>query len=75
MGVYFMPSSRTATLPLLALPPNWLIHASRTRLGSLMVPGCSKTPEGAAPLAKNFAPYSSVAMASPMAFFAMAMGL
>ena len=34
-----------------------------------------KTPEGAAPLAKNFAPYSSVAMASPMAFFAMAMGL
>ena len=30
---------------------------------------------GAAPLAKNFAPYSSQAIAMPMAFFAIAMGL
>ena len=48
---------------------------SRTRCGSLIVPGCSSTPPGAAPLAKNFAPYSSQAIAMPMAFFAIAMGL
>lgn len=42
--------------------------------GSFIVPGCSSTPEGAAPLAKNLAPYSSVAIASPIAFFAIAIG-
>ena len=47
---------------------------SLTRLGSFIVPGCSSTPEGAAPLAKNFAPYSSQAIAIPMAFFAIAIG-
>ena len=31
--------------------------------------------DGAAPLAKNFAPYSSQAIAIPMAFFAIAIGL
>ena len=56
-------------------PPNWLCQASRTRLGSLIVPGCSNTPEGAAPLAKNLAPNSSQAIAIPIAFFAIAMGL
>ena len=74
MGVYFIPSSSTATLLAFPDPPNVLCQLSRTRLGSLMVPGCSSTPEGAAPLAKNFAPYSSQAMAMPRAFFAMAMG-
>ena len=39
-----------------------------------MVPGCSSTPLGAAPFAKNFAPYSSVAIASPIAFLAIAIG-
>ena len=34
-----------------------------------------KMPPGVAPLAKNLAPYSSQAMAMPMAFFAIAMGL
>ena len=32
------------------------------------------TPLGAAPLAKNLAPYSSVAMARPIAFLAIAIG-
>ena len=73
MGVYFIPSSSTATLLAFPLPPKVLCQLSRTRLGSLIVPGCSSTPEGAAPLAKNFAPYSSQAMAMPMAFFAIAM--
>ena len=75
MGVYFMPSSRTAILLLLPLPPKVDCQLSRTRWGSLMVPGCSSTPPGAAPLAKNLAPYSSQAIAMPMAFLAMAMGL
>ena len=74
MGVYFMPSSSTAILLLLPLPPKVDCQLSRTRWGSLMVPGCSSTPPGAAPLAKNFAPYSSQAIAMPMAFFAIAMG-
>ena len=73
-GFFFIPSSSTATFPLFALPPNCDIHASRTRAGSLIVPGCSRTPEGAAPFANNFAPYSSVAIARPIAFFAMAIG-
>lgn len=75
MGVYFMPSSSTAILFALPLPPKVDCQLSRTRCGSLMVPGCSSTPPGAAPLAKNFAPYSSQAIAMPMAFFAIAMGL
>ena len=75
IGVYFIPSSKTATFPEFADPPNWLCQASRTLDGSLIVPGCSSTPEGAAPLAKNLAPYSSQAIAMPMAFFAIAMGL
>ena len=74
IGVYFIPSSKTATLPELPEPPNWLCHASRTFDGSLIVPGCSKTPEGAAPFAKNLAPYSSQAIAIPIAFFAIAIG-
>ena len=75
MGVYFMPSSSTAILLLFAEPPKVCCQLSLTREGSLIVPGCSSTPEGAAPLAKNLLPYSSVAMARSMAFFAMAMGL
>ena len=55
MGVYFMPSSSTAILLLLPLPPKVDCQLSRTRWGSLMVPGCSSTPPGAAPLAKNLA--------------------
>ena len=74
MGVYFMPSSSTAILLLLPLPPKVDCQLSRTRWGSLMVPGCSKTPPGAAPLAKNLAPYSSQAIAMPMAFLAIAIG-
>ena len=74
MGVYFIPSSRTATLLALWLPPKVDCQLSLTRAGSLIVPGCSSTPLGCAPLAKNFAPYSSQAIAIPMAFFAMAMG-
>ena len=75
IGVYFMPSSSTAILLALPLPPKVDCQLSRTRCGSLIVPGCSSTPPGAAPLAKNFAPYSSQAIAMPMAFFAIAMGL
>ena len=74
IGVYLSPSSRTAILLLFAGPPNWLIHDSLTLCGSLIVPGCSSTPLGAAPFAKNLLPYSSVAIASPMAFFAIAIG-
>ena len=73
--MYFIPSSSTATLPELDEPPNWLCQASRTLCGSLIVPGCSSTPLGAAPFAKNLLPYSPVAIARPMAFFAMAIGL
>src|SRR5699024_6216176 len=40
IGVYFSPSSSTAILLLFAEPPNWLIQESRTRCGSLIVPGC-----------------------------------
>src|SRR5699024_12861766 len=47
---------------------------SFTLCGSLIVPGCSKTPPGAAPLAKNFAPYFSVAITRPTAFLAIAIG-
>ena len=72
--MYFIPSSKTATLPELAEPPNVAFQFSLSLAGSLIVPGCSKTPEGAAPLAKNLAPYSSVAIASPIAFFAIAIG-
>lgn len=74
MGVYFIPSSSTATLPEFPLPPNCDCHASLTLVGSLIVPGCSSTPEGAAPFAKNLLPNSSVAIASPIAFFAIAIG-
>ena len=74
MGVYFMPSFSTATLLAFWLPPKVCVQLSLTRLGSLIVPGCSSTPLGCAPLAKNFAPYSSQAIAMPMAFFAIAMG-
>ena len=56
MGVYFMPSSSTATLLALRAPPKVCCQDSRTRDGSLIVPGCSNTPPGAAPLAKNDAP-------------------
>ena len=41
MGVYFMPSSSTAILLLLPLPPKVDCQLSRTRCGSLIVPGCS----------------------------------
>ena len=74
MGVYFIPSSRTAILFAFCEPPNWLCHASRTFCGSLITPVCSSTPLGAAPFAKNFAPYSSQAIAMPIAFFAIAIG-
>jgi hypothetical protein len=36
--------------------------------------GCSKTPLGFALLRKNPAPYSSVAIAMPIGFFAIAIG-
>ena len=75
MGVYFIPSSSTAILFALPLPPKVDCQLSRTRCGSLIVPGCSSTPPGAAPFAKNLAPYSSQAIAIPIAFFAIAMGL
>src|SRR5574344_2127492 len=75
IGVYFIPSSRTATLLELELPPKAACQLSLTLCGSLMVLGCSNTPPGVAPLAKNLAPYSSQAIAIPMAFFAIAMGL
>lgn len=74
MGVNFNPSSSTAMRLELTLPPKADCQLSLIRCGSFMVPGCSKTPPGEAPLAKNLLPYSSVAMARPMAFFAMAMG-
>ena len=74
IGVYFMPSSKTAILFALPLPPKVACQLSLTLAGSLIVPGCSSTPEGAAPFAKNLLPYSSVAIASPMAFFAIAIG-
>jgi hypothetical protein len=74
MGVYLSPSSSTAILLLLELPPKVDCQLCRMRSGSLMVPGCSRTPLGAAPLAKNFAPYSSAAIAKPTAFFAIAIG-
>ena len=74
IGVYFIPSSKTATLLALWLPPKVDCQLSLTLDGSFSVPGCSSTPLGCAPLAKNFAPYSSQAIAMPMAFFAMAMG-
>lgn len=74
IGVYFMPSSSTAILLLFAEPPKVCCQLSLTRDGSFIVPGCSNTPLGAAPFAKNLLPYSSVAIASPMAFFAIAIG-
>ena len=75
IGVYFMPSSKMATFPAFWLPEKPLFQLSRTRSGSFTVPGYSSRPPGVAPLAKNFAPYSSVAIASPIAFFAIAIGL
>ena len=74
IDVYFIPSSRTATLPALPLPPNCDCQASLILDGSFSVPGCSRTPVVAAPFAKNLAPNSSQAMAIPTAFFAMAIG-
>src|SRR5574344_2816740 len=74
IGVYFIPSSRTATLPEFIEPPNGEFQFSLSLAGSGIVPGCSSTPEGAAPFAKNLAPYSSVAIARPIAFFAIAIG-
>ena len=74
IGVYFMPSSRTATLLELAEPPKAVFQLSRTRSGSFTTPGCSRIPPGVAPLAKNFAPYSSQAIAMPIEFLAIAMG-
>ena len=62
--------SSTATLPEFPLPPNCDCQASRTLVGSLIVPGCSSTPEGAAPFAKNLLPNSSVAIAKPIALTA-----
>ena len=75
IGVYFMPSSNTATLFALELPPKAEFQLSLTRSGSLITPGCSKMPPGVAPFAKNLAPYSSQAIAMPMAFLAIAIGL
>ena len=74
IGWYLRPSSKTAIWWELALPLNNLFQLSRTLSGFFSTPGCSSTPPGAASFAKNFAPYSSVAIASPTAFFAMASG-
>ena len=75
IGAYFIPSSRTATLFALAEPPKAACQDSLTFSGSFRTPGCSSTPPGAAPLAKNLEPYSSQAIERPMAFFAIAIGL
>ena len=74
MGWYLSPSSNTAIWWELTLPRNSLFQLSRTLSGFFNTPGCSNIPLGEASLAKNFAPYSSVAIPSPTAFFAMAMG-
>ena len=69
-----MPSSSTATLLELALPPKAEFQLALTLSGSFTTPGCSKIPPGVAPFAKNLAPYSSQAIAMPIAFLAIAMG-
>lgn len=74
MGVYFMPSSSTATLWALELPPKPAFQLSRIASGFFTVPGYSRIPLGVAPFAKNLAPYSSVAMDRPIAFLAIAIG-
>ena len=45
MGVYFIPSSKTATLLALWLPPKVDCQLSLTLEGSFSVPGCSSTRE------------------------------
>ena len=45
-----------------------------TASGFFTVPGCSKILLGVAPFTKNLAPYFSVAIASQIAFLAIAMG-
>ena len=74
IGVYFMPSSKTATLCEFDVPLNAAFQLSRILTGSFTVPGCSSIPPGVAPFAKNLAPYSSQAIAIPIAFFAIAIG-
>ena len=74
IGVYVIPSSRMATLFARLLPPNPASQEERIFSGSLTVPGIERTPEGFAPFLKKDAPYSSVAMAMPIEFFAIAMG-
>ena len=73
IGVYFIPSSKIAILWLFP-PEKPLDQLSLMASGSFTVPGYSKIPLGVAPLAKNLAPYSSVAIAMPMAFLAIAIG-
>ena len=53
IGVYFMPSSSTAILFAFPLPPKVDCQLSRTRCGSLIVPGCSNTPPGGGPIGKE----------------------
>lgn len=72
--LYVIPSSRTATLWLF-LPENCACQLCRSLSGSFTIPVCSRIPPGVAPLEKNVAPYSSVAIAIHMAFFAIAIGL
>ena len=74
IGVKRSPSSRMATLPLFRAPPYAALQDSRRRSTSLMTPGCSSTPMGAAPLAKYRPEYSSAASPDPMALRHAAMG-
>ena len=74
MGVYFIPSSSTATLIGVPGSAKCPLPAFPHPAGIFNRPRMFQHPEGAAPLAKNFAPYSSQAMAMPMAFFAIAIG-
>ena len=67
-------NSMCTSSPLPELPPDADVQLSLTLYGSFTVPGCSRIPPGVAPLAKNFAPYSSQAMVMPIAFFAIAIG-
>ena len=62
-------------LSLFLLPPYCTSHAALSFSGFFSIPGCSNTPDGAAPFLKNDAPKSSQAIAIPMEFLAIAIGL
>jgi hypothetical protein len=68
MGLKWRPSPARQFYDCSRSPDRRSSKDSLTFAGSLIVPGGSNTPPGFAPLAKNFAPYSSHAMAIPIAF-------